>query len=163
MGMTRTGLAAVTAICLSGCGTMMHGGSQAIDVQSSPSGASIATSPITGTFTTPTVLNLERKNSYVLTFSKSGYTPASFNINHSIGTGTVLADVLLTGLVGVIVDGMTGSWYGLSPEAANVSMSRIGVGEGPAEIRVFVSKSTDGGVTITSDKAADVKVTVEKK
>jgi hypothetical protein len=144
-----------------GCGAIMHGARQNIDVQSSPSGAKVETSPSTGTFTTPTVLDLERKNSYVLTFTSPGYTPATFNIHNSVGTGTVIADVLLTGLVGVVVDGLTGSWYGLSPESANTTLTRV-TGQGPSEIRVYVSKSKDGAIEIKSD-GGPVEVTVGKK
>ena len=140
----------------------MHGGRQNIDVQSSPSGAKVETSPSSGTFTTPTTLNLERKNSYVLNFSSPGYAPATFNIHNSIGTGTVIADVLLTGLIGVVVDGLTGSWYGLNPDAATVSLSRVASGDGPAEIRVRVGQSLDGkGIQITSDVPIQVKVQIK--
>ncbi len=162
MDTTRTGLLAATALFLSGCGTLMHGGSQTIDVQSSPSGAKVETSPATGTYTTPTALNLERKNSYLLNFTSPGYTPASFHITHSIGTGTLIADVLL-GLVGVVVDAVTGSWYGLSPESVVATLTRVGAGVGPSEIRVFVSKAQDGAVTIKSDQPVSVQVTVDKK
>jgi hypothetical protein len=139
----------------------MHGGRQSIDVQSSPSGAKVETSPSTGSFTTPTVLDLERKNSYVLTFNSPGYTPATFNIHNSVGTGTVIADVLLTGLIGVVVDGLTGAWYGLSPESANATLTRV-TGQGPSEIRVYVSKSKEGAIEIKSD-GGPVGVTVDKK
>lgn len=152
----------IVASILSGCGTIMHGANQNIDVQSSPAGAKVETSPGTGTYTTPTTLNLARKNSYVLNFSSPGYTPATFNIHNSVGTGTVIADVLLTGLVGVVVDGITGSWYGLSPEAATVTMTRMGAGTGPNEIKVYVARSDNGdGITIKTD-APDVEVSVQK-
>lgn len=162
MEIRRAGAIAVAAFMFTGCGTIMHGPNQNIDVQSSPSGASVSTLPATGAFTTPTVLNLERKNRYVLTFTHPGYTPASFNINHGIGGGTLLADILL-GLVGVVVDGLTGSWYGLTPETATVTMTRMGAGAGPSEIRVFVTKSPEGGMTIKSDQPVSVQVTPENK
>ena len=149
---------------LTACGTIMHGPRQQIDVQSSPSGAKIEASPAIGTFTTPTTLNLERKNSYVLTFSSPGYTDGKFNINNSIGAGTVIADVLLTGLVGVVVDGMTGSWYGLSPESSNVTLTRLGAGVEPAEIHVSVLRAPDGkGFVIKSDVLRAVQVNVMKR
>jgi hypothetical protein len=87
----------------------------------------------------------------VLTFSSPGYTSATFNITNSIGTGTVIADVLLTGLVGVVVDGMTGSWYGLNPEAASVSLTKTASGPGPDVIHVSIGKTKKNGIAITSD------------
>ena len=56
-------------VLLAGCGAVLHGTRQTVEVQSSPSGAKIETSPPSGIFTTPATLNLERKNIYVLTFT----------------------------------------------------------------------------------------------
>ena len=155
----QTLVTAVAVPLLSACGALMHGTRQTIDVQSSPSGTKVETSPPTGTFTTPTVLDLERKNSYVLTFTSPGYTPANSNIHNSIGPGTLVADVLLTGLVGVVVDGLTGAWYGLNPESANVTLIRTAAGPGPQEIRVSVSNNHNGSIQIKSE-GAPVGVTV---
>jgi hypothetical protein len=163
MRTSRIALGVLAGCLLTGCGAILHGTRQTIDVQSSPGGAKIETSPATGTYTTPTTLDLERKNSYVLTFTSPGYSSASFNLHNSIGTGTVIADVLLTGLVGVVVDGLTGAWYGLSPESANVTLTRTGTGPGPEEIHVRIDRSPDGrGLAVTSDAAA-VKVKVSPK
>ena len=139
----------------------MHGARQTIDVQSSPPGAKVETSPGTGTYTTPTVLDLERKNSYVLTFTSPGYTPATFNLHNSVGTGTVIADVLLTGLIGVVVDGLTGAWYGLNPESANVTLQRTASGVGPTEIHVAITNPHSGTIEIKSE-GASVGVSVQK-
>jgi hypothetical protein len=109
MSTLRTAVSIAVALLVTGCGAILHGPRQNIDVQTSPAGAKVETSPPTGTFTTPATLDLERKNSYVLTFTSPGYNPATFNLHNNIGTGTVIADVLLTGLVGVIVDAATGS------------------------------------------------------
>jgi hypothetical protein len=147
----RVVVLSASVFLLAGCGAILHGSRQNLDVQSSPSGAHVETSPATGAYTTPTTLNLERKNSYVLTFTSPGYNPATFNIQHNIGTGTVIADVLLTGLVGVLVDGLTGSWYGLTPESANVTLQRSTDGSGPEEIHVSVTRSDNGGIRVTSD------------
>lgn len=159
------GLLAVAAMfALVGCGAIMHGTRQTMDVQSSPSGAKVVSDPATGTFTTPTTLNLERKHSYVLTFSAPGYAPATINIRNGIGTGTVIADVLLTGLVGVVVDGLTGAWYGLSPETVSVSLTRTVAGTGPREIKINVAESARGhGLAISSDAPEPVQVHVTEK
>jgi hypothetical protein len=154
----------VGAVLSTGCGALLHGSRQNIDVQSSPSGAKVETSPASGTYTTPSTISLERKHSYVLTFTAPGYSPATFNIHNSIGTGTVIADVLLTGLVGVVVDGFTGSWYGLSPESANVTLTRMGGSEDGADaINVSIAMSTTHRLVTLSSSAAAVHVTVTKQ
>jgi len=163
MGNIRKALVVGTSFVLSGCGALMHGSGQTIDVESSPSGAKVETLPNMGTFVTPTKMNLVRKHSYVLTVSSPGYTPGTFNIRNRFGIGTVIADVLLGGLVGVIVDGVTGSWYGLSPATANVVLTKIGAGVGPNEIRVFATTSRDGGIALKSDTSLPLVVTVDRR
>ena len=156
-------LVAVSAVSATGCGVIMHGSRQDIMVQSSPAGAKLETNPVSGSYTTPTTLNLERKNSYTLTFTSAGYTPATFNIQNKLGVGTVIADVLLTGLVGVVVDGITGAWYALSPESATVTLTKATDGPGPDTIHVEIAGSaTSGEVGIKTD-APGVTVRVEKK
>lgn len=155
--MTKS-LVLVTAFLLSGCGAIMHGSRQNISVQSSPQGATIQTTPATGTFTTPTNLVLERKHSYVLTFTTAGYTAGTFNIQNNISVGVVVADVLLTGLIGVIIDAATGAWYNLTPEAATVTLTKTGNGEGPDVIQVLVTPTADGKLSVTSTSPVTVRV-----
>ena len=164
MSPTRSAVSLAMALLLSGCGQILHGPRQSIDVQTSPAGAKVETAPAAGTFTTPTLLNLERKNSYVLTFTAPGYNPATFNLHSNIGTGTMIADILLTGLIGVIVDASTGSWYGLDPESANVTLTRSTTGgTGPEEIHILLRQTDRAGHLEVKTDAPDVSVTVKRK
>lgn len=132
---------------LPGCGLILGGGSrQTVQVQASPAGAKITTTPPTGDYTAPTSLNLERKTSYVLNFTKEGYSPATFQLSSHVRGGIVVADVLLTGLIGVIIDAATGAWSKLSPETATVSLTKIAMIEGPDTIKVgiTVQRANDG-------------------
>ena len=164
MNATRTAISVAAALVLSGCGAILHGPRQNIVVQTSPGGAKLETSPPTGTYTTPATLNLERKNAYVLTFTAPGYNPATFNLSNGIGTGTLIADVLLTGVIGVVVDAVTGSWYGLEPETANVTLTRATTGgSGPEEIHILLRQSKDKGHVDVKSDAAGVSVSVRRK
>ncbi len=96
-------LSVVSIGLLTGCGLILGGGSrQTIQVQASPEGAKVTTTPPTGDYTAPTNLNLERKTSYVLNFTKDGYSPATFQLASHVRGGIVVADVLLTGLCRVL-------------------------------------------------------------
>src|SRR5690348_14996770 len=164
MSVPRWAATGVAAVLLTACGAILHGPRQMIDVQSSPAGAKVETTPPSGTYTTPTSLNLERKNNYVLTFTAPGYNPATFNLHNGIGTGTVIADVLLTGLVGVIVDAATGSWYGLEPDSANVTLTRSTTGgTGPREIHIQLREAGGKGRVELKSDAPGVSVHVEVK
>jgi hypothetical protein len=122
---------------LSGCGLIFGGTSQTISVQSSPNAATVTTTPATGTYTTPSSISLSRKNSYSLKFEKQGYSSADFEIHNHVRGGIVVLDILV-GLVGVIIDAATGAWYGLSPDNANVVMTKVGMVDGPDTITVGI-------------------------
>lgn len=143
-----------------GCGAILHGTRQTIQLNSAPSGAKVSISPTNEEYTTPASISLERKNNYVLTFSKEGYTPAKFNIQKKLSGGILVLDILFTGLLGVIVDAATGAWYNLSPEVATVSLERFGVVDGPEQILVHIHVEGDT-LHIDSDQPG-VSVKVEE-
>jgi hypothetical protein len=148
---------------VTGCGAVMHGSRQDIAVVSSVPGTTVQTSPSSTSVAAPGTLSLERKNNYVLTFSAPGYAPATVNVTNSIGTGTVIADVLLTGLVGVIVDGMTGSWYGLNPETASATLVKQVGAVGPEEIHIQLGHVTRAGQLDLKADAPGVRVEVVRQ
>lgn len=123
----------------------MHGSRQDVFVQSSVAGTLVQASPSATTVTAPGTIRLEQKDNYVLTDTASGCTPVTVNVTNSIGTRTVIADVLLTGLVGVVVGGMTGSWYGLNSETASVTLAKqVGTVE-PEEIHIQLGHVSRAG------------------
>lgn len=129
---------------VAGCGTIFGGSSELIQVNSAPSGASITTNPETATYTTPTTIRLERKNSYTLIASKEGYNPAEFRIERSMRAGILILDILLFP-VGVVVDAVTGGWYKLEPKAATFALERTDASiEGPRRIEVTIAMAKDG-------------------
>lgn len=132
-----------------GCGLMFGGTRQPIRTTSSPEGAMVTTSPATVEYRTPTVLNLERKNSYILEFSMPGYTTQKAEIQRKMRGGIVVLDVLV-GLVGVIVDAATGAWYKLEPEVTSVTLTKVSPDTpGPATITVsFDAKPTKNLIAV---------------
>ena len=148
---------------VAGCGLMFGGAHETIQVQSSPDGAKVTTTPPSGEYTTPTSINLERKNDYSLTFEKAGYSPGHVQIQHHMRGGILALDILFTGLLGIIPDAATGAWNALSPEAATVTLTKIAMIDGPQEIRVGVRVGkTDGHDAAAIDASASgVTVKVE--
>ena len=147
----------------SGCGLMMGGSRQVVRAASSPEGAMVTTSPETAETRTPAALNLERKNSYVLTFTKEGYAPAKAELQRETRVGIVIADVLLTALIGVVVDAATGAWYKLSPEVVTVAMEKIADVPGPDRIEVTVQTSGKKHDRLDVRATEPVSVSVEGK
>ena len=147
---------------LPGCGLILGGGSrQDIQVQASPAGATVTTTPPTGDHTAPTTLNLERKTSYTLKFEKQGYSPATYELASHVRGGIVVADVLLTGLIGVIVDAATGAWSKLSPETATVSLTKIGMVPGPDTINVGIKVGRTRDANLVEVQSSEPGVAVE--
>ena len=149
------------AMVWSGCGAMFQGSSQTIYIQSTPSGAKVTGSPSIGEYTTPTSVELPRKNSYTLTFTKEGYKSGSAYVRASAKFGYILLDVLFTGLVGVVVDAATGGWNGFTPETVIVTLEKEDLGvAGPAQIDVRLSVA-NSKIQIESD-ADPVQVVIER-
>ena len=84
-------LVALTLVMLlTGCGVIFGGTTKNISVTSAPSAATITTEPSTAMSTTPTTLNLQRKNEYTLIARREGYNEAQFRIRKSMRTGPLI-------------------------------------------------------------------------
>ena len=148
-------LATSALLCtsLAGCGLIFNGSRQSVMVQSNPDAAKLTTTPATADYTTPVTLSLERKHGYSLRFERDGYSPATLEIQQRTRAGIVVLDVLLTGLIGVIVDATTGAWNALSPRVATVTLTKIAVVPGPDTITVGINFGKAGaadGVRVQS-------------
>ena len=112
-------------------------------------------------------MSLERKHSYVLTFSAEGYGSAEFQIRHEMRVGILVADVLLTGLIGVVVDAITGGWYKLEPKTAIVTLERAAANEGPdhdtIEVAITIQENKEGRELEIQASAAGVVMQVERR
>ena len=121
---SRTASAVVLVALFSGCGTILHGSNQTIQLQSEPSGAEVYSG---GTLLgrTPTTVTLGRNATHPLTFRMAGYADQPFQITRNIDAVALVGDLLL-GVVPLVVDFATGSMYKLSPGQAIVVMRREG-------------------------------------
>jgi hypothetical protein len=108
------------AMSLSACGALFNGGPANVLVSSNPAGAEVW---IDGTNRgiTPATLQLAKDKSHTLTLRRSGYTDQTVVINRKLSATYLILDIL-GGLVPVIVDAATGSWYVLDTNTVNVNM-----------------------------------------
>ena len=106
-------------VVLSGCATIFLGNIRTIPVSSSPDGAEVY---INGQFKGKTPLTLTLNNTEAVVWNvkmkKTGYKDVTFTLNRNIRGGMVILDVIM-GLVPVIVDAATGSWYDIYPKSVN--------------------------------------------
>ena len=113
----------------SGCASIIKGTTQAIPINSDPSGADIL---VDGNLvgTTPTDVEMKRKRDHLVVIEKKDYHPKSIPVIKDVG-GAVWGNILAGGLIGWGVDAATGAQYNLTPKTIYVKLEPIGEG-GPA-------------------------------
>jgi len=116
----RMAFIALAALALAGCGALFNGGPALVTFTSSPEGADVY---VNGTRrgTTPLSIPLSKTEDYAITFRKDGYEEVVATISKKVGAGWVILDVL-GGLVPVVIDAATGSWYTLSTSSVHGSL-----------------------------------------
>lgn len=113
-------LVSLSALTLAGCGALFNGGPANVTMQSNPAGAEVW---IDGTNrgVTPVTLEMAKNRDHTVTFRRAGYQDTSVEIRRKL-SGTYLVLDILGGLLPVIVDAATGSWYVLDTSNVNVNL-----------------------------------------
>lgn len=151
---------ALLFLSLPGCGVVFGGTSQNVELASSPDAARVTVEPMGQELTTPTVVSLERDRDYILTLEKEGYESRQVKIGHNL-RGAVLAGDILLGLVGLLVDGLTGAWFELEPKRVDVSLARASdAAAGPDSIRVRarIGEGKDAPMRVESSAPVTVRI-----
>jgi len=106
-----------------GCATIMHGTYQEIQVMSSPDEAEVW---IDGAnyAKTPARINLSRKDKYVLTIKKEGYKDATVKVDRK-SSAWIIGNVIFGGIVGCVIDNISGGAYELSPEILSINLTKL--------------------------------------
>ncbi len=138
----------------------MNGTRQTVAIQSTPAGATVTAEPAGAAATTPGSLILERKNNYVLTFTADGYEPAEAHLRREMNTLMLVLDIL-AGMVGVVVDAVTGGWYQLEPESVSVTL-RSNAGLEDITVRLSVLDSEERRTVEFEATRPGVRVVVER-
>jgi hypothetical protein len=118
-------LAALVALsALSGCGTILHGPHEDLEIRSRPEKAQVWIDGVQQG-ETPTKVALAVNTSHVVVIKAPGYKDQTVRTDSMLNAGYVAIDILLA-LVPVIVDAATGSWYKLAPSPMNVILQPEG-------------------------------------
>ena len=109
-------------------------------------------------------MELERKNSYTITASREGYRDATAQIRKSMRMGPLILDILFTGLLGVVVDAVTGGWWDLQPDNVTLVLEQTDPAQaGPDVITVMLSfQEAPDGLTAQIESSTPVRVRLEK-
>lgn len=107
-------------VALYGCATICHGTSTTIRINSIPQGA---TAMVGGqTIITPSTVNLKNNQVYQVVFKKDGYEDTYYTIDKHI-SGWVWGNIALGGIIGLMIDNMTGGAYKLVPTEVNATLT----------------------------------------
>lgn len=134
---TKSSALVLLALLLSGCATIMTGPMQRVPITSNPSGA-VAKVDGTMAAVTPTIFTLERKTDHTIEISKEGYRTATVILKHTL-SGATAGNLLVGGIIGAAVDGMSGAMFKLVPERVDVNLEKaeeIKLGEEQALTKV---------------------------
>ena len=112
----------VFVFMLSNCATIFKGEYRNVRINSDPDGAKVY---INGDYfgETPLKLELRPNQSYTVEFRREGYKTEVRQIQNRIGWGWVVLDVI-TGVVPVLIDALTGAWYDFDQKYVNAILER---------------------------------------
>ena len=129
-------LIGATSLVLTGCATIMHGTQQDVGFGSVPTNARI-TVDNQRSATTPTVMNLSRKDNHIVRIELDGYLPYEATLTRGV-SGWVWGNLVFGGLVGLAVDGISGGLYKLTPEQMTATLSKQTSSLEAGTLQVFV-------------------------
>lgn len=146
---TSAAIALLTlASSTTGCATVVSGTKQEVHLTSHPAVADIVITSDAGidvfTGRTPAVVRLPRKESYTVSAKVPGHAPVKARIDQELN-GWFCGNILCGGIVGGIVDYVTGAMWNLDPEMLSVSLVPApGMeGEPSSERVVLLFRATD--------------------
>ncbi len=120
----RASLIFVLVLCVvlaPGCATILRGSTQQVTVACEYPNATLY---IDGIQTAPGVQTLKRDRFHYIKAEMPDYPTANLSISNNISFGWLLISFLSFGILGTIVDTLTGALYALEPEIVNVRFAK---------------------------------------
>jgi hypothetical protein len=118
------------SVLLQGCAAILGSKSTNVAAVSDPPGAEVYLDGAR-VGVTPDTLAVESKKTHTIVLKKAGYKEDSCTLPSSVDGGWVILDVLLSGLIGVIVDAATNEWNELTKKSCKVVLTPSASGPGP--------------------------------
>ncbi len=110
------------ALLTSSCATIISGSKQSVRFDSNPSTATIFIDEVE-VGKTPFEIRLERKSEHSVMIKLDGYQTFQTKLTQKIN-GWIFGNILIGGLIGLIIDPITGAMYNLSPDQINAQMNK---------------------------------------
>ena len=110
------------ALLFSSCATIVSGSKQKVKFSSNPSTASVFIDQVE-VGKTPFEIKLTRKNEHSVMIKLDGYQTYETKLTKEFNAW-YLGNIVFGGLIGLIVDPITGSIYNLTPKEVNAQMNK---------------------------------------
>lgn len=118
-------VAALAVFMTASCGTIFFGTKIDVALRSTP--ACTVTVDGGASYQTPTVVKVKRGDSHTFKFEKEGYKSQTIQVDNKVLVGTLIADIFLTGLIGVVVDLVDGAMYTMEQKQIEATLQEEGV------------------------------------
>ncbi len=130
-------LIAIIIPFINGCATILKGSNETVDINSDPNGAKVyVNGQMLGK--TPLQVKLSAKNTHYIEFVKEGYEKKTYILSSSVGGEWIILDILL-GVLPLIIDAATGSWYNFDNNYSGVYLEKnIKVSDSLNDTEIFV-------------------------
>jgi PEGA domain len=112
----------IAATSFSSCASIISGTTQTIKFTSSPPAAIVFLNDVQMGIT-PMELTLKRKNEYNVKIKLEGFKTYEVNLEQDLNPW-YLGNILFGGLIGLVVDPITGAVYDLSPDKINAELEK---------------------------------------
>ena len=109
-------------LLLSSCATVMSGSKQNVKFTSNPSSATIYIDEVE-VGKTPFEMKLARKSEHQVLIKLEGYQTYQTSLTKKLN-GWFFGNILIGGLIGIIIDPITGAMYNLTPKEINAEMAK---------------------------------------
>ncbi|MDR2653343.1 MAG: PEGA domain-containing protein [Prevotellaceae bacterium] len=119
--MKKIFLLMATIIFLTSCASIISGTHQSVLISSSPSDATIYDNGLQ-IGKTPISARLERKRDHAISIKLDGYEPYQILIKREFNEW-YLGNILFGGIIGLVIDPITGALYKLTPKQINVELN----------------------------------------
>jgi len=127
----------IISLVLSGCATIINGTSQYVGISSNPAYATVL---IDGQLLgkTPLTADLKRKDNHSIIIELDGYMPYSGTFSKQV-SGWVFGNILIGGLIGLVIDAISGGIYKLSPDQLEAELRKQEITALYEEDRLFIA------------------------
>lgn len=147
-------IASVACIALlQGCATIVSGTKDTIEVTSEPPGAAVRLEKNDNEYTTPASFELTRRSSHTMLVSRDGYHTERVTIGRTLNPW-IFGNVIFGGVIGVVIDLVSGATFSPSPGKAHIELAPLGPGE-TAEIRDWIPPHRRKAVEEEDERVTD--------